>query len=304
VRKAVISALVGLTIGGGFLPAHAEDAPACRLKLYSSLPMITNPDGRMSVPVTVQDRNYSFLVDTGGAVATIGWDQAEEVGLKKKEAGTYLTGVGGRYLDSYIVTDRFSLGKLTGSGLAVYVEPKSDTDFDGTIAPDMMKHYDVDLDFAHGKMNLFSPDHCPGKVVYWNQGNAVVISMQVSRDAHIRIPVSLDGKVIMAILDTGAVNSIMSVRAASFLGITESNPQMKLKESYGYRKQTRLYTYPFKALDMGGIVVSNPHITIGSNDYMGAFDTDMILGMATLRQLHLYIAYGEGKLYLTPATAN
>jgi len=67
-------------------PLQAADAPSCPLTLYTSLPLTTNPDGRVSVPVTVQDKNYSFLVDTGGAVATIGWDQAEELGLEKKRA--------------------------------------------------------------------------------------------------------------------------------------------------------------------------------------------------------------------------
>src|SRR5689334_6173499 len=88
-------------------PSRAADPPACPLTLYTSLPMTTNPDGRVSVPVTVQDKNYSFLVDTGGAVATIGWDQAEELGLKKKPAGRWLTGVGGRIMNTYMITDRF-----------------------------------------------------------------------------------------------------------------------------------------------------------------------------------------------------
>jgi len=175
-------------------PLQAADAPSCPLTLYTSLPLTTNPDGRVSVPVTVQDKNYSFLVDTGGAVATIGWDQAEELGLEKKRAGTWLGGVGGRVMNTYITTDRFSLGKLTGSGLEAYVQPRSMDGFDGTLAPDMLKHYDVDLDFAHGKMNLFSQDHCPGKVLYWTKGDYVVLPMQVAPSSHIRLPVTVDGR--------------------------------------------------------------------------------------------------------------
>jgi len=300
-KKGIGIVLAGLVAVAAF-PAFAEEARTCRLTIYSSLPLTTRADGRVSVPVTVQDKSFSFLVDTGGAVATIGWDQAEEVGLKKQPAGSYFVGIGGRFIDSFILTDRFSLGGMTGNSLAVYVEPRGIAGFDGTLSPDMMKHFDVDFDFAHGKMNLFSQDHCPGKVVYWNNGGAVIIPTQTDRNAHIRIPVVLDGEKITAILDTGAVTSIMSVRAASFMGIYES--KMKLKDSGGYLRKSRTYSYPFKTLDMGGIVVNNPHIVIGSNELMGTFDTDMILGMGILRQLHMYIAYGEGKLYLTPASAN
>jgi len=176
--------------------------------------------------------------------------------------------------------------------------------FDGTLAPDMLKHYDVDLDFAHGKMNLFSQDHCPGKVLYWTKGDYVVLPMQVAPSSHIRLPVTVDGKTIMAIVDTGAVSSIMSMHAANFLGVSEDSPGLKLKTSEGYDRQTRIYSYPFKTLQMGDITVKNPRITVASNEFMGAVGNDMILGMGILRQLHLYIAYKEQKFYITPAGAN
>jgi predicted aspartyl protease len=42
--------------------------------------------------------------------------------------------------------------------------------------------------------------------------------------SHIRLPVTVDGKTIMAIVDTGAVSSIMSMHAANFLGVSEDSP--------------------------------------------------------------------------------
>jgi predicted aspartyl protease len=286
-------------------PADAADQPACKLTRYASLPLTTEPEGRVAVPVSVEGKNYSFLVDTGGAVATIGPDQAEELGVRQKGAAHALTGVAGRFTTSYMSIDSFSIGKLSGSGLDVYVEPRGDLGFDGTLAPDMMKHYDVDLDFAHSRMNLFSQDHCPGKVVYWTQqGGYIVLPMQVDGGAHIRIPVMLDGKSITAIVDTGATDSIMSMRAAESLGITEDAPDLKLKNSEGFRKRFKEYTYPFHTLDMGGVMVKNPNIIIASNEFMGSFRSDMILGIGILRQLHLYIAYKEEKFYISPALAN
>jgi predicted aspartyl protease len=295
-----------LLICAVFLPATAQavDAPDCRLTLYASLPLTTEVDGRVSVPMTVQDKAYSFMVDTGGAVATIGWDQAEELGLKKKPSGNYLVGVGGRLLSSFITPDHIALGKMVGSDLAFYVESRSGIGIDGTLAPDMLKHYDVDLDFAHGKMNLFSPTHCPGKVVYWTNENYVIIPILASGSAHIRVPVIVDGKEITAVIDTGAVTSIMSLHAADVLGVKEDSPDLKLKSSGGRFKKVKLYTYPFHTLEMGGVTVQNPHIVIGSNEFMGSFRSDMILGMGILRQLHLYISYKEEKLYVSPALAN
>jgi len=128
--------------------------------------------------------------------------------------------------------------------------------------------------------------------------------MQVDGATHVRVPVTVDGKSITAIVDTGAVNSIMSMHAAGFLGVTEDTPGLKLKASGGFGKKSRIYTYPFKILEMGGVTVKNPHVMIGSNEFMGKFRSDMILGVGILRQLHLYIAYKEEKFYITPASAN
>lgn len=299
--------LAALMILAAILPApvHAEDkAPACGLTLYSGLPLTTDADGRVSVAMTLQDKSYLFLVDTGGAIATLGWDQAEELGLEKRRAAGSLVGVGGRFTNTYIIPDHITLGRLSGSALNFYVEPNAMTDFDGTLAPDMLKHYDVDLDFAHGKMNLFSQDHCPGKVVYWTSGDYVTIPMTMDSSGHIRVPVTVDGKSIMAIVDSGAVSSIMSMHAAAFLGVTEDTPGLKLKSSAGFRKGRNIYTYPFKTLEMGGITVKSPRIMIGADEFMGTFHKDMILGVGILRQLHLYIAYGEKKMYITPALQN
>ncbi len=40
----------------------------------------------------------------------------------------------------------------------------------GVIGTDLLGKFDVDLDIAHKKLNLFSPDHCKGQVVYWTHG--------------------------------------------------------------------------------------------------------------------------------------
>jgi hypothetical protein len=52
--------------------------------------------------------------------------------------------------------------------------------------------------------------------------------------------------------------------------------------------------------------VSYPDIVLipDRESKVGASGPKMLLGMNVLRHLHLYIAYGEHKLYVTPATAH
>ena len=38
-----------------------------------------------------------------------------------------------------------------------------------------MENYDLDLDYAGGKVSYFTPDHCDGHVVYWTTSPASVV---------------------------------------------------------------------------------------------------------------------------------
>ena len=188
------------------------------------------------------------------------------MGLSHQPTWKYEVGVAGRYLTTYIHTDNFSIGHLKGEGLDLWIEPGNDADFDGIVGPDMLRHFDLDLDFAHGKLGLFSPDHCPGKVVYWTKSGYVVVPMDSEgNDAHhIRISVAVDGKPVNAILDTGADTSVMTMRMANSLGVVEGAPELKLLRSWGPKGKYRFYSYPFHSLDFDGVTVTNPRIEIAS----------------------------------------
>ncbi|HEU4549571.1 MAG TPA: aspartyl protease family protein [Rhizomicrobium sp.] len=281
--------------------ARAADSPDCRLMRYAAIPFTTLADGRIAIPVGVDGHPASFLVDTGGVYVSMTPELAKQTGRTPKQVDRWLVGVGGSMMTTAVHVDEFTIDKLKGSGIPVYVDTRLGIDVDGTVDPDMMAKFDVDFDFAHGLMNLFSQDHCPGKVVYWAR-NFVVLPMEVRvNNGHIRVPVTLEGKKVMAMLDTGSTDSVMSLKLAKALGIAEDSPDLKLTQSAGSAEQFRTYSYPFKMLDMDGIAVTNPHITVMSDAMLPGMGDDVILGMGILRQLHLYIAYKEEKLYVTPA---
>jgi hypothetical protein len=59
-------------------------------------------------------------------------------------------------------------------------------------------------------------------------------------------------------------------------------------------------------MTFGGVSVVNPDIMLvpDSVSRMHASSDHIVLGMGILRQLHLYIAYHEKELYVTPASAH
>ena len=295
-----------VAVGACFLAsaAQAADTQDCKLTRFASLPMSTLRDGRIAVPVGVEGHTGSFLIDTGGMSATMSRQMAADVGKEPGISRRHLIGVGGTILSSYISADDFSLGPMHGKDIRVFIDERFDGvgGMDGTLAPEMMHAFDVDFDFRHGTVNFFSQDHCPGKVVYWTNGDALVIPMDVDPNHKIRIPVMIDGTRVTAMLDTGSVTSFMSMSLANKLGVAPDNKDLKLKVAYGAKGRFKQFDYPFKALSLNGLTVNNPHITIMSDATLPAGLGDgLTLGISFLRQLHIYIAYKEEKLYITPA---
>jgi predicted aspartyl protease len=283
------------------LGAQAESASECQLVRLATVKTDSLQDGRIKIPVTVEGRPLYFMVDTGGISTTIKWEQAKGLGLVPKQSSQQIVGVAGSMLNFYVTSGNFSVGELHIKDLPIYIESRPLADADGTLGPDVMRDYDVDIDIAHNSLSLISQDHCPGQVVDWTTTGFIVIPMDVGRDGHVRFPVKIDGQDVMAILDTGSNVSLISMTAAIQLGIDPKAPELKLVRDTG---QYQIFTYPFQSLNFGRVSVKNPPIAIASDNFAKRLGTDLVLGTQVLRHMHIYIAYGEKRLYITAAQAN
>jgi predicted aspartyl protease len=285
--------------------AWAADTPDCNLTVLAGLDMRTLADGRISIPVKANGQDLFLMVDTGGSQSTISPPIAAKMQLPLRVSSIKLATIGD--MAGHLATFKdFSLASLSTHNISFFVQPPGWSGV-GSIASDLLRGYDVDFDFAGSKFNLISPRHCPGKVVYWTKDSAVAIVplMVDGNSGHIRIPVTLDGKKMEATIDTGADNSVMSAAAASsYLNLDEQSPGMKAENAIINGVAMKQYRYAFKSLGFEGIAVSNPDVVILPNQDMRYLGSDIILGVDILRQLHMYIAYKEGKLYLSSATAH
>jgi predicted aspartyl protease len=255
------------------------------------------PDGRIRVPVMLGGRALSLLVDTGGASSTIKGELAREMGLAVKQAQHRIAGVGGSQMNFAVDSENLSIAELRVDNKPIYVESRPLPSADGTLAADILRNYDVEFDMARSRMSLAAPSACAAPV--WALGPALPI--EVGQSGHVRFPVKVDGKIIMATLDTGAATSVISMRAAAALGVTRNSPGLELVHDTG---NYRLYTYPFHALELGGVTVSKPSIAIASDNFLPGADTELVLGIDALSQMRFTIAYGQNRLYISGAQIN
>jgi predicted aspartyl protease len=296
-----IAAVAALWVAAS-LPAAADSQ--CRLVRIASVDMTVEDGGRPEVPMKVGDKTLNMLIDTGGVMTTITDGTAESLGLHKQriadEMETHM--VGGVRLDHFVVAPQVELGGLKAQNFPFVVMPNEGADMDGTIGPDILTQYDADFDFANAKFNLFSRDHCTGQVVYWTKDPYADIDIIVERSGHIKIPVTLDGHRLMALIDTGSWRSALSLETAkSVFGWKDQDLKPLEHSTSGAR------LHPFGTLSVQSLSVNNPDIVLLPDAYahLGDFSSpDMLLGIGILHQLHLYISYRERKLYVTPASAH
>lgn len=311
-----------LAVLAALCPGMARAAD-CQLKIVNTIPIdMENQNTRPLVPVIINGTKETFLLDTGGAITQISVSAAQDLKLPLGDSNLKMLDLygGAAVGTAYIKT--LVLGRLQdkNTSLPVMTSTFLDTSFVGLLAPDYMGDYDIELDFRAGKMNYFSSDHCPGKVVYWPAAAIAVVPMRF-KDYHLTLPVVLDGKPIRAMIDTGSPNTTLYASAAKqALDITADSPGAKVLDE---RDGLKTFEYVFKSLSFEGMQINNPHILVlpdrvGSKDPNNGFvtgtrlqrvddadssDPVMLIGMDILNKLHLYIAFGENKIYITPAAA-
>lgn len=277
------------------MPSRAEVAQLdCHLKLKTGVDMLIDDSGRVTVPVLLNGKTKRMMIDTGAANSAITGSLTKELGLKISNVpDLYIIGFAGRINAKKATVAEFSLGRLKARDLTFFVDANDALSNVDLFGADFLSNYDLDFDFAKGRLNLVSPEHCPGDVVYWTKGNYGVVPFELSGD-RIRLTVKLDGEEFGALLDTGAADTPMN--------LTRVANELKLDRT----KLERSGHYPFKSLSVGDVTVTNPSITLipDGESILGHGNSSlhMILGMNVLRQLHLYISYKEKKIYVTPAT--
>jgi predicted aspartyl protease len=311
----------------GFAP-HTVRADCPPLTLITSVKMFIGDDNRAYVPVEVDNSPKYLLIDTGGAFTMMQSQVAAEMKLEPHHSIGQMIDVEGGASD-LVVSTSMTLGRLHSDRMdfAIFptdhVFPSAPNEVAGIFGANLLHAYDLDLDFGNNTMNLISQNHCDGKVVYWPADSVAVVPITLDATDHIIVPVVIDGQREEAMLDTGASDTVINQdRAVADLGLKLGSPDTPVtSEKLG---GLPTYTHRFQTLSLEGLTIRNPTLAVIPDRMKLRFldphdslegDTrirtsrsppglgDMILGMDVLRKLHIYIAYKEKKLYITPAAS-
>ncbi len=307
----------------------------CALKPLVTLPMTEAPSGLFTIPMTLNGRETHLVLDTGGGIRALKPFVVEELGLRRIQGDVRMLDVkGNSSLDQVRVPSVTFAGVALPEGMVFSVmagpsraEMRSEAEgkdsdlpkvnagnsVEGLFTPDIFfGKADLELDFANKQMILMSNDHCKGKVVHWPAQALAVVPFLMDGN-QIVFPVELDGMKVKAMMDTGASSSAVdldTVRRKFNIDLESPDVEKEaqlLPGQFVYRKK-------FNILSFEGITVKNPVMSMMPNaipkeEVTGSRIRErvveppaMLVGMPILRKLHIYIAFREQMLYITPAS--
>ena len=139
----------------------------------------------------------------------------------------------------------------------------NDASLVGVLGPDILRNYDVDMDFGARKLQLISPDHCEGKVVYWTAPTVAIVPMRLAQDGKTVISVKLDGQQLDAVINTGAPNTILNLDVAEDrFNVDVNAPDVKQVGQLGKIASAKIYRRQFQSLSFEGVTINNPEINL------------------------------------------
>lgn len=311
-------ALIGSALLAFAASSTAFAADCGPLKLLNEVQLTTFSNGlRPMLPVAINGVPKLMLLDTGGYISQLSQDAVNELQLSTPNSSIRLYDVSGNSSRDYAVAESFKFGNMSGLRRPFIVSPIGMNIIDGIFATDYMLSYDVDIDFGSGKMRFFSPEHCPGNVVYWNAPAVATVPITIKDRFHITVPVKLDGVELEALIDTGATTTTISLDTARRrFGVTPQSEGVERSGDINGDPKLASYRRTFQALSFDGVDIKNLRVTMmpdrvgsGSREMQTgnralAVTADMklpqlILGMDVLRHLHIYMAFKEKRFYVS-----
>jgi hypothetical protein len=303
----------------GSVAAEVKD---CGLKRYASIDLAGAADGYLLVPVTIQGTRAYMVLNMATPFSSVTQSAVDSLSLQVKPMATPFGRSTDKYPDMHMATATpFEFGGIPFRTATFVVLPpvrfreiSADAPVVGILAMDVLRGFDIELDAAHRKMNLFSQDHCPGHTVYWS-AKYDSAPIRFGSLGEFYFPMELEGKKLETTLATSSPVTTLNTDATRKLFNFDSHSAGVETETDNSGRTTARY----RAMKLSGegleiinarialidLPADNPcHLSsrLGAATYERCYGVyPLALGQNVVSKLHFYIATKEKMLYFTPA---
>jgi hypothetical protein len=302
-------AIAGLALA----PACAQ--AACKLQLISSVDVELGAAGAVLLPVKINGHDTWMVLQMSSGISLVNRKVAKQLGMELQEQRKFQSNQGnGRYFPQMSVVGSMLVGTTNFAGWSLYVLAPSDQPVPmfrglpvlGPLSSQIALAADMELDLAHGKLNLFTQTSaCDGGQVYWG-GEVATVPLYVDQSGLLVFPVEVDGQSVEASLNTQGRATVMSQKVIKkFFG---KDSRQAGGADQGYRRMS----LTARGLEMNDVEVrllddrKSPCVPTTSDRHSRAIGFDQCISQAPLsigtdllRRLRIYIATKEGRIFFT-----
>lgn len=230
--KRHIAGAVALALGlisAASAQAGDTQAPDCRLDRVSSLPISTLADGDLSVPVRIGDQREQLLLAIGEPHTIVTSKIADRLHLKVRMLpdGMMISTLR-QYVYGRAALPSVQIGTRRGTNFpALFVQKPPDPGIAGELGLDLLTNFDVELNLASHRLNLYLHNHCDGNVIYWGRP-PTVLPFKFNLIGQPVFKMRLDGKKLSVIFRTlDGPNAMGTAEALDTFGITPKTPGIR-----------------------------------------------------------------------------
>lgn len=285
------------------LAACGGDGIDCDVRVIARVPMAVR-ERLLVVPVGIDGKWITLLVDTGAERTAISEQAANRLGLKRDTKGppTRSVGLGGAVVSRDALVPGLVLGGVRFPVERVAVgkfQLGSEVAADGLLGSDVLLAYDLDIDIPAGQLTIYHPRKCPDVRPPWSEPAEQIAGVRGQRD-RLLVPFDLDGVQGMGILDTGAQQTTIGSSMAARLGLTAqamANDPIVTHQGAGPGTQEGRF-HQFRALTIGRTVRNRPRLSVLPVD---AVLGDGLVGQEFIDGRRLWVSFPSRTVFIAPA---
>lgn len=291
--------------------AQAGEAPQCRVMKLASLP-IDFVGLQPTLHGKLNGVDVQLVMDSGATTTTLFSSAVRKADLEQRHADVISVGIGGQAQNFVAFARDVEIGPSRGTNVRFMGTSETRMSGDGLLGADYLFRTDLEVVLRDKQVTFLQADKCgDGPISYWDPDAPWIEAHDSSGvDPRQQVEVRINGHVFRALLDSGAMRSVLDVNAAAKIGLTpESDGTEKAGESSGIgARKVAVWRTRVDMFEIGPEAIRNAKIQLA--DIYGAARVDhgvemkisgedMILGADFMRAHHLLFARSQHRLYFT-----
>ena len=289
----------------------ATGQAACRVEPRGVVP-VDLVNGHMLVTVQVNDAPTMFILDTGADRTLMGEDAVRRLGLERDSwVASSILGLGGverrpnalprtLRLGDTVLRRRTLLGDTSVTVGPLPVNDIAGRSIAGLLGRDFLSPFDLDIDLPRGRMTLYDVRGCDAWFLPWTMPYAVVPATTPMGAAMV-VQVLVDGRVLRALVDSGASATLITASGMYRLGLT---PELLARDPGGNGAGVGPAPVPmrhhrFSELRVGPDTTHDPSLWVAPVRVVPI--VDMLLGADWLRSRRVWLSFATKQMFVAAA---